>query len=373
MQPLSGIRVLDFTTLLPGPLATLMLAEAGAEVIKIERAEGEDMRRFSPVVGGQSAPFAALNGGKQSVSADLKNADDIARLKVLIAEVDIVIEQFRPGVIERLGLGYDDARKLNPRLIYCSISGFGQTGPRSGEAGHDINYQALGGLLSLSPGTPDAPNVSPALTCDIAGGALPAVINILLALRQRDVTGEGCRLDIAMTDAAFTFAVLALSGAHGSKRNPGAHEAMLAGGDPRYQLYATSDDRFLAVGALEAKFWQTFCDAIALPAELRDFARHPEKTRDAIAAIIRAQASDHWRRAIEPLDCCATVVRTLDEALADPHFRARGLFDYEASLGGGAVMQTVLPVAPQFRRPASERRKVEKMKKLSVIRDTVNI
>jgi len=161
-QPLSGIRVLDFSTLLPGPLASLMLAEAGAEVIKVERPGGEDMRRYGPFVKGESVPFAALNGGKICIEADLKDAAARERLTPLIESADILIEQFRPGVMERLGLGYDALRAINPRLIYCSITGFGQDGPRCGEAGHDINYQALTGLLSLSPGTPAAPKKPPA-------------------------------------------------------------------------------------------------------------------------------------------------------------------------------------------------------------------
>ena len=256
MQPLAGVRVLDFTTLLPGPLATLMLAEAGAEVIKIERPGGEDMRGFPPFRDGASAPFAALNGGKSGLAIDLKNPDAIATLTPLIQGADVLVEQFRPGVMARVGLSYEQARAINPRLIYCSITGFGQQGPRRDEAGHDINYQALTGLLSLSPGTPQEPNPPTALTADIGGGSFPAVINILLALRQRDLTGEGMHLDIAMTDALFSFLWLALSDGAVGGRYPGPGEQSLAGGSPRYQLYATSDDRFLAVGALEEKFWR---------------------------------------------------------------------------------------------------------------------
>src|SRR3712207_4830385 len=187
--PLAGLTVLDFSTLLPGPLATLMLAEAGAEVIKVEKPGGEDMRRFPPKVGSDAAPFAVLNAGKKSVVADLKTEEGRRSLAPLIERADILVEQFRPGVMDRLGLGYEAVRRINPRIVYCSITGYGQTGPRSGEAGPDINYQALAGLLSLSPTMPAA------LVADIAGGAMPAVMNILLALRQRDVSGEGSRLD----------------------------------------------------------------------------------------------------------------------------------------------------------------------------------
>ena len=205
MQPLNGLFVLDFTTLLPGPLATLMLAEAGAEVLKIEQPGGENARRFPPFVGNESAAFAMLNRGKTSMTLDLKSDADRGRLMPLIKRADIVVEQFRPGVMDRLGLGYDELTKINSKLIYCSISGYGQSGSRVQEAGHDINYIGNTGLLDLQPGPVDRPVVPPMLAADIAGGSFPAVINILLALQARDKSGQGCHIDIAMTDAMFTF------------------------------------------------------------------------------------------------------------------------------------------------------------------------
>ena len=243
MQPLAGLLVLDFTTLLPGPLASLMLAEAGAEVIKIERPGGEDMRRFAPFKEGTSAAFAMLNRGKTGLTLDLKSEADRDKLKPLIARADIVIEQFRPGVMARLGLGYDDLRKLNPRLIYCSISGYGQDGPRAGEAGHDLNYIGATGLLDLQPGPLDRPVVPPMQAADIAGGSFPAVINILLALRARDQSGEGCHIDIAMTDAMFTFGWYALAIGAASGQFPAPGELRLVGSSPRYRLYPTKDGR----------------------------------------------------------------------------------------------------------------------------------
>ena len=174
MQPLSGLLVLDFTTLLPGPLAALMLAEAGAEVVKIERPGGEDMRRFPPMFDGESATFAMLNRGKSVLTVDLKNEADREKLKPLLMRADILVEQFRPGVMARLGFGYADVRALNPRLIYCSISGYGQDGPRADQAGHDINYIGNTGLLDLQPGPLAQPVVPPALIADIAGGSFPA-------------------------------------------------------------------------------------------------------------------------------------------------------------------------------------------------------
>ncbi|MBK9083058.1 MAG: CoA transferase [Rhizobiales bacterium] len=355
MQPLAGVRVLDFSTLLPGPLATLMLAEAGAQVIKIERPGGEDMRRFPPFVGGMSAPFAALNRGKRLVVLDLKAPDARDRLRPLIESADVIVEQFRPGVMDRLGLGYEAMKAINPRIVYCSISGYGQTGPRAHEAGHDVNYVGASGLLSLSPGTPEAPSLPPALIADIAGGSMPAVINILLALRQRDATGQGSALDIAMTDAMFTFAWFALAQGHATGDFPGARENMLAGASPRYQLYAAKDGRFVACGALEQKFWDAFCDVIGLPADLRKDHRDPAATRAAVAALIGAETGEVWRARLAPADCCVTVIATLEEALADPHFAARGLIARTVlTPDGSRLPATWTPVAPAFRDSAAD-------------------
>lgn len=349
-QPLSGVLVLDFTTLLPGPLATLMLAEAGAEVIKIERPGGEDMRRRSPALGDTSAAFVLLNRGKQGLVVDLKSAEGRARLTPLLRRADVVVEQFRPGVMDRLGLGYAAVRQINPRIIYCSISGYGQSGPRAGEAGHDLNYIGATGLLALNPGAPGHPTVPPALVADIGGGTFPAVMNILLALRQRDRTGEGCHLDIAMADAMFTFAWQALAIGQGSGRYPGPREAWTAGGSPRYALYPTRDGALVACAALEQKFWRGFCAAIGLAPALIDDRTDPPATRAGIAAIIAARTAAAWRPILAEADCCATIVASLEEAMRDPHFVARGLFAYEAVGSTGTVIAALpVPIAPMFR------------------------
>jgi alpha-methylacyl-CoA racemase len=357
VQPLSGLLVLDFTTLLPGPLATLMLAEAGAEVIKIERPGGEDMRRFPPLTEGGSATFAMLNRGKQSLVLDLKRRADRERLKPLLARADILVEQFRPGVMARLGLGYDALREHNARLIYCSISGYGQSGPRAGEAGHDINYISATGLLDLQPGPADRPVIPPALIADIAGGSFPAVINILLALRARERSGEGCHLDIAMTDAMFTFAwhALALGAVAGRYPKPG--ELPLVGGSPRYQLYATKDGKLVACGALEQPFWERFARAIGLASEFADDRRDPQAVRAAVAARIASRTAEEWQPILAAADCCASLVTPLAEALRDPHFVARGLFAHQVEDAAGRVMPALpLPLAPQFRVPPGRRK-----------------
>jgi crotonobetainyl-CoA:carnitine CoA-transferase CaiB-like acyl-CoA transferase len=359
MLPLDDLLVLDFSTLLPGPLASLFLAEAGAQVIRIERPGGEDMRQFPPRFGETSAPYAVLNRGKASVELDLKAGDALARLTPLIARADIVIEQFRPGVMARLGLGYEALRAINPRLIYCSISGYGQSGPRAQEAGHDINYQAIGGLLGQSLKRGQNPPLPPALVADIGGGTMPAVLNILLALRQRERSGAGCHLDIAMADAMPAFAWYGLAQGQAAGRYPEGGEGLLTGASPRYGIYATADGWFLAVGALEQKFWAAFCEAIALEPALRDDRPDPQGTRVAVAAVIAGEPAAHWRALLEPLDCCCTVVRTLEEAVDDPHPTARGLFEAQAEEPGGRrLVSTPLPLAPVFRERAERLRKV---------------
>jgi alpha-methylacyl-CoA racemase len=349
-QPLAGLLVLDFTTLLPGPLATLMLAEAGAEVIKVERPGGDELRGYAPRVDGESALFALLNRGKKNLVLDLKSPEGHARLAPLLARADILVEQFRPGVMDRLGLGFDAVRRLNPRIVYCSITGYGQTGPRAGEAGHDLNYIGNTGLLALNPGAAASPTVPPALIADIGGGSFPAVLNILLALRQRDRTGEGAHLDVAMADAMFTFAWHAFAAGQATGRHPGPAEALLAGGSPRYQLYPTRDRKLVACAALEQKFWLAFCAAIGLAAPLIDDDADPAATRAAVAAIIAQKPADAWRPVFAQADCCATIVASLEEAVRDPHFVARGLFAHQVVGPGGKTMAALpVPIAGAFR------------------------
>jgi len=344
------VLVLDFTTLLPGPLATLMLAEAGAEVIKIERPGGEDMRAYPPRFDGFSAAFALINRGKKSMTFDLARDDEHARLRPIIERADVLVEQFRPGVMERLGLSYDDVRKINPRLVYCSITGYGQDGLRAGEAGHDLNYIGNTGLLALQPGPAERPVVPPALVADIGGGTFPAVINILLGLRQRDATGEGCHLDIAMADAMFTFAWYGLAVGHATGRFPGPGELLIAGGSPRYQLYPTKDGRFVACAALEQKFWLAFVAAIGMTPDLANDLVDPIATKAAVAAIIARETAAHWKPVFAAADCCATVVATLEEALADEHFVARGLFAHSVAGESGRTMPALpVPIAAPFR------------------------
>ena len=355
--PLSDLTIVDFSTLLPGPLASLILSEAGAEVIKIEPAGGEDMRRSLPKWGSHSAIFSLLNAGKKCVALDLKNVKHRDALLPLINRADILIEQFRPGVMQRLGLDFPTLAKGNPKLIYCSITGYGQTGEFAQRAGHDLNYLAETGLLALNPGSPEKPQFPPLLAADIAGGAYPAVINILLALAARQRTGKGAHLDVAMTDNLFPFAFWALPNGWLNNDWPERGTHAFSGGSPRYQLYATSDGAPLAVGALEDKFWHAFCEAIALAPEHREVDSNPQAAIKAVRRIIASQPASHWERVFADTDCCCSLVRTLADAVETPHFQERGLFDYALEDGGQPPLTALpLPLAPQLRRPKAQRR-----------------
>lgn len=350
MRPLEGCLVVDFSTLLPGPLATLLLAEAGAEVIKIERPGGDEMRAWEPRWGSQSVNFALLNRGKKSVVVDLKDAQQRRTLEPFIARADVLVEQFRPGVMARFGLDYARASAINPRIVYCSITGYGQTGPKRHVAAHDVNYIAQSGLLSLSMGSRPHPVLPPVLIADIAGGSYPAVMNVLLALRERELTGRGRHLDVSMSDNLFTLTYWALGRGFATGEWPGNGTDIVTGGSPRYQLYPTRDDRTLAVGALEQRFWDTFCDIVGLESELRNDANDPAATITRLRDIIASETAATWSTRIAGRDCCCCVVATIEEASRDPHFTARGLFQHLlADDDGRAIPAMHVPIDGGFR------------------------
>lgn len=355
MRPLEGIRVLDFSTLLPGPLATLILAEAGAEVIKLERpGRGDEMRSYSPKFGPDSVNFALLNRGKKSIAIDLKAKGVVEILRPLIESADIVVEQFRPGVMDRLGLGYESLKIINPRIIYCAITGYGQTGPKANVAGHDLNFIAEAGMLSLSAGVDGSPTLPPALIADIGGGTYPAVINILMALHMRDKTGEGCQLDIAMSDNLFTFLYWAIGNGLAAGQWPKPGGELVTGGSPRYQVYRTADDHFVAAAPIEDKFWQNFCDVIGLPVSLRNDSLSPDATKKAVANLIQNKNFNEWGQLFEGKDICCSIVTSIEQALADPHFRARGVFKHEMVDGKHRISALPLPLQSIFRSENTE-------------------
>jgi crotonobetainyl-CoA:carnitine CoA-transferase CaiB-like acyl-CoA transferase len=341
-SPLSGLKVLDFSTLLPGPLASLMLAEAGADVTKIERPGlGDEMRHFEPKLGATGVMFALLNRGKKSLTLDLKDPAGKAQAFKLAAEADILIDQFRPGVMARLGLDYDSVAAANQKVIYCAITGYGQTGPNIDGVGHDLNYVAEAGLLSLVADKDGAPPLPGITLADIAGGTYPAIINILLALRERDVTGRGRYLDISMSDNMFPFMWRAqASVAVGD--DVVANEDMLAGSSPRYGLYRTRDNKFIAAAPIEDRFWNNFCNALGLPLTA---------SRADVEQTFAQQDAASWLQTFAGKDVCCSLVLSAGEAMSDARVQARGLFKRVVVSDGHEMAALPLPLVEAYRDP----------------------
>lgn len=311
--PLAGIRVVDFSGLLPGPLATLMLRRAGAEVIKIESPGGDAMRTL-PDDGGRL--FSILNRGKRSVCVDLKDARQKTKVIDLLAGADVVVEQFRPGVADKLGIGYADCRKRRDDIVYCSISGFGQSGPMRGFAGHDINYLAHTGMLDLFAGV-DGPVPPPMLLADVIGGAYPAFNNIVLALYKRLRNGAGSYIDIAMTNGLHALNVPLVAQTHPSRESEPQSALQLDGSTARYRCYCCADGGWIAVGALEEKFWRRLCQLI----ELNDGygsknAADPQLIK-AVAERFHLKSRHEWLQLFAGEDVCCNAVRDFADGLAE--------------------------------------------------------
>lgn len=332
MLPLQGLKVLDLSRLLPGPYATLVLGDLGAQVDKVEDPEGGDyIRQMGPFRGEDSALFYALNRNKRSITLDLKDKEAQAAFKELVKSYDVVVESFRPGVMDKLGLGYAALSELNPRLIFCAISGYGNTGPDRLKAGHDLNYIARAGALGYGG---DEQNVAfPGVQmADIGGGALFALVGILAALHERQRTGKGRFVDVSMTDGSLAFLHLHLAsrlvmGDEGKPLQRG--KETLNGGVASYRVYKTKDGRHLAVGALEPKFAMGFFNAIGKPELLHDAYDNGEKGKGVqreVERVIATEPLSHWKELFAKLDLCVEAVNEGDEVLSDPQLVARGLF-----------------------------------------------
>lgn len=328
-KPLSGVRILDLTRLLPGPLATQHLADYGAEVIKVEdTGAGDYARTMGAMAGDSSYLYQVVNRNKQSLRLDLKAAEGRALFLRLVESADAVVEGFRPGVMDRLGLGYAALAAVNPRLVLCSITGYGQTGPYAQRAGHDINYIGYAGILDqigARGGAPVLPNLQ---IGDLLGGTMAAVVGVLVALFEARASGRGRHVDVAMTDAALAHAIFPLVEvlAHGTVRPRG--EDLVSGGVPCYGVYETADGRHLAVGALEQKFWHLLCDTLGCgelkPAHL-DTGEAGAHARATLAAIFRGRTLAEWTAIFDPVDCCVTPVLRLEESLDNPQLQARAM------------------------------------------------
>jgi crotonobetainyl-CoA:carnitine CoA-transferase CaiB-like acyl-CoA transferase len=328
-KPLAGLRVLDLTRLLPGPVATQHLADLGADVVKIEdTGEGDYARSMGARPGETSAFFKLVNRNKRALRLDLKQPEGVAVFQRLTLSADVVIEGFRPGVMDKLGIGYDALAELNPRLVFCSISGYGQDGPYAQRAGHDINYIGYAGVLDqigAAGGPPVVPNFQ---IGDLLGGALAPLVGLLAAVIDARATGHGRQVDVAMTDAVFAHAVFPLAGLLARLAPPPRGADLLSGGVPCYGVYATADGRHMAVGALEKKFWELLCDTLGR-ADLKPFhlafGAKGEKAKQALAAVFAGQPQSHWIEKFAGVDCCVTPVLTIAEALDNEQLQARGM------------------------------------------------
>ncbi len=333
-QPLAGITILDLTRLLPGPMATLHLADMGATVIKIEdKGAGDYARTMSHVKTELSQLFIAVNRGKQFRRLDLKDAQDRDAFLSLVDTADAVIESFRPGVMARLGLGWETLQARNPKLVMCAITGYGQTGPMALAAGHDINYVGYAGMLAQTTddsGRPALPNLQ---VGDLLGGAQAAVQGLLAALLAVKMGGPGRFVDIAMTDAVFAHTLMPLLALNHYGHSALPARDFLTGGVPCYGVYRCSDGRYMAVGALELKFWETCCDVLGRP-DLKN--RHwslgqviggedAMAVRAELDALFATRPRDDWAALFEPADCCVSPVLTTEEAVVHPQLVARDM------------------------------------------------
>jgi alpha-methylacyl-CoA racemase len=322
--PLAGIRILDLTRLLPGPVATLHLADLGADVIKIEDPQvGDYARTLGTGQGADSAYFRMINRNKRGLLLDLKKPAGVEVFLRLAETADVIVESFRPGVMDKLGVGYAAVTAVNPKIAYCSISGYGQDGPYKDLAGHDINYLGYAGVLDQigrEGGDPALPNFQIA---DLLGGALTAAMGILAVVLEAQRSGRGRYIDVAMTDSVLAhtyFSMLRLNDAgHSLPRG----SDLLSGGLPCYAAYRCADGRHMAVGALEGKFWKTCCALLGQPAWSER--QWDAGLRSEVAALFATRTRDDWAKLFAAVDCCVTPVLTPEEAVDDAQITARGM------------------------------------------------
>ncbi|MBZ2187537.1 CoA transferase [Alcanivorax sp. JB21] len=338
--PLHGIRVLDLTRLLPGPVCSLHLADLGADVIKVEDTGAGDY--VPPIL------RALINRNKRAIRINLKQPAGLDAFLRLARDADVLIEGFRPGVAERLGVGYEALAQINPKLVYCSISGYGQTGPFRDAPGHDLNYCGYAGVADQIGFDAHSPALSNVPLADLMGGSLTAMMGIQAALFDAARSGRGRYVDLAISDGVLAHAVMPLAtlGTHGHTYPAGGDT--LSGGLPCYGLYRTRDNRFMAVGALERKFWDRFCDLIERP-DLKAQHRSPDPAINRavhaeLTTLFASQDQAAWNERFRDNDCCVTPVLKLEEALQHEQFRARDMVLETEHPTYGPVTQAACPV-----------------------------
>ena len=342
MKPLEGIKVLDLTRLLPGPLCTMHLGDLGAEIIKVEDTNGGDYARYLPPIQKKiSKFFLTINRNKKSIKLDLTKDEGQQIIYQLIKNTDVVIESFRPGVTKKLGIDYQKLQKINPKLIYASITGYGQTGSYKSKAGHDLNFIASAGILNATEGKPQIPNFQ---LGDIVGGTQTAVMSVLAAIIQQKNTGKGQYLDIAMMDAAITNNVMGYSMLEAKTKT---EREILMGTWHCYSIYETKDHKYMAVAALEYKFWQRFCDAVNCE-EWKEKHLVPEeeipKIKAAIQTLFMSKTQEEWSAIFEKVDCCVSPVLSLQEAINSKYVKERKLLFENIHPTEGIVKQFAFPV-----------------------------
>src|SRR6185369_4920925 len=333
-QALEGIRILDLSRMLPGPYCSMMLADLGAEVIKVEEPTVGDPTRWSkPMIGDQSSAFRQINRNKKSLAIDLKKSEGRAIFLKLAATADVVLEQFRPGVVDRLGIGYKATSEVNPRVVYCSLTGFGQDGPHRDRSGHDLNYLALSGVLGLTTDERGKPVIPGVQVADLAGGMV-AAFAMLAALLARERTGRGQYIDVSMFDVMLS--MLPVPAAHNfaaATIEVGGKYA-LSGAYPFYSVYETSDGKFMTLGALEPKFWANFCRKVGrddLIARQFDAGELREKLFEEVRAIFKSRTRDEWIENMRDANCCCEPVLSMSEAFEHAQTRAREMIREPAS------------------------------------------
>ncbi len=359
MAPLSALKILDFSGLLPGPYASMILADLGAEVLRVESLTRPDLvREIHPLDGnGESAAHGFLNRSKRAIALDLKKPEAIAVIHRLLQDYDVVLEQFRPGVMDRLGLGYEALKAINPRLIYCALTGYGQTGPYRDRAGHDMNYVATAGIASYTAREDGRPLPMGVQLADLAGGSLHSVIGILAAAIHREATGEGQYIDVSMTDAAF-----ALNAIYGPAYLVGEVEPepgrMMLNGGSFYDYYETRDGRYFSVGSLEPQFRRQLCEAIGRPElfELSLSTAHADERafKAAVAEAFRTRTYTEWLGVFAAMDACVEPVLSFAEAVDHPQLKARGMVVDVPRPDGSSQRQLASPIKfsacdPQYR------------------------
>lgn len=344
---LNGIRVLDLSRLLPGPYATMLLADMEAEVIKIEEpGTGDYMRHFMPRVNGISVFFLAVNRNKKSVTLNLKKERGKEIFMSLVREADVIFEGFRPGVMDGLGLGYEHVRRVNPGIIYCSLTGYGQNGSYRERAGHDINYLSVSGALGIT-GVRDAQPVVPGIqVADLTGGMF-SVIGILAALSRKQREGQGTYLDMSMTDGVFSLMSIHLANMMAAGTPARRGDMMLSGALTCYNVYRTRDNGYMALGALEAKFWKNFCSGLNredLVAGHLSRAVEDDPVYREVRDIFLSRTTSEWKKYAEQVDCCLTPVENAENVISGAYARERGMFINVPSPGGKSMKQVRNPL-----------------------------